>query len=153
MWSDSDWASEQATRRSCSGGYIQVNGVTVGHWSKTQLNVALSSGEAELNASVKALSETIGLKLLMEETLNALRVVPVSLHVDASACKGMLLRHGSGRVMHLATKQLWAQGAIEAYSVVVRKIPRCQNAADILTHSVSHAELAAGLRAMGFCLR
>ena len=153
VWSDSDWASEQATRRSCSGGYIQVNGVTVGHWSKTQLNVALSSGGAELNASVKALSETIGLKLLMEETLNALRVVPVSLHVDASACKGMLLRHGSGRVMHLATKQLWAQGAIEAYSVVVRKIPRCQNAADILTHSVSHAELAAGLRAMGFCLR
>ena len=41
-WSDSDWASEQATRRSCSGGCIQVNGVTVGHWSKTQLNVALS---------------------------------------------------------------------------------------------------------------
>ena len=123
VWNDSDWASEQATRRSCSGGYIQVNGVTVGHWSKTQLNVALSSGEAELNASVKALSETIGLKLLMEETLNALRVVPVSLHVDASACKGMLLRHGSGRVKHLATKQLWAQGAIEAYSVVVCKNP------------------------------
>ena len=63
VWSDnSDWASEQATRRSCSGGYIQVNVVTVGHWSKTQLNVALSSGEAELNASVKALSETVGLK-------------------------------------------------------------------------------------------
>ena len=106
-----------------------------------------------LNASVKALSETIGLKLLMEETLNALRVVPVSLHVDASACKGMLLRHGSGRVKHLATKQLWAKGAIESYSVVACKIPRCQNAADIPTHSVSHAELVAGLRAMGFSLR
>ena len=64
-----------------------------------------STGEAELNASVKALSETIGFKLPMEETLNALRVVLVSLHVDASACKGMLLRHGSGRVKHLATKQ------------------------------------------------
>ena len=58
VWSVSDWASEQAPRRSCSGDYIKVNGVTVGHWSKTQLNVALSSGEAELNASVKALSET-----------------------------------------------------------------------------------------------
>ena len=31
VWSDSDSASEQATRRSCSGDYIQVNGVTVGH--------------------------------------------------------------------------------------------------------------------------
>ena len=106
-----------------------------------------------MNASVKALSETIGLELLMEETLNALRVVPVSLHVDANACKGMLFRHGSGRVKHLATKQLWAQHAIEAYSVVVCKIPRCQNTADILTHSVSHADLMAGLRATGFCLR
>ena len=86
-------------------------------------------------------------------SLNALRVVPVSLHVDANACKGMLLRHGSGRVKHLATKQIWAQGAIEAYSVAVCKIPRCQYAADILTHSVSHAELVAGLTAMGFCLR
>ena len=103
--------------------YIPINGVTIGHWSKTQHNMTLSSGEAELNASVKALSETIGLKLLMEETLNASRVVPVSLHVDASACKDMLLRHGSGRVKHLATNQLWAQGAIEAYSVC--KIPRC----------------------------
>ena len=76
--------------------------------------MALSSGEAELNASKKALSETIGLKLLMEETLSPLPVVLVSLHVDASACKGMLLRHGSGRVKHLDTKQLCAQGAIEA---------------------------------------
>ena len=46
-----------------------------------------------MNASVKALSKTMGLKLLMEETLSALRVVPKSLHVDASACKGMVLRH------------------------------------------------------------
>ena len=37
-WSGSD--CEQATRRSCSGGYIQVNGVAVGHWSRTQLTVA-----------------------------------------------------------------------------------------------------------------
>ena len=151
VWSDSDWANDPTTRRSCSGGYIQVNGVTVGHWSKTQLNVALSSGEAELNASVKALSETIGLKLIMEETVSPLCVVPVSLHVDASACKGMLLRHGSGRVKHLATKQLWAQGAIEAYAVVVCKVPRCHNAADLLTHVVSHSELVSGLSAMGFC--
>ena len=87
VWSDSDWANDPTTRKSRGGGYIQVNGVTVGHWSKTQLNVALSPGEAELNASVKALSETIGLKLIMEETLSPLCVAPVSLHVDASACK------------------------------------------------------------------
>ena len=77
------------------------------------------------------------------------RVVPVSLHEDASVCKGMLLRHASGRVKHLATKQLWAQSAIEACSIAFCNIPRCHNAADMLTHSVSHAELAASMTAMG----
>jgi hypothetical protein len=73
---------------------IDLGGMTVSHWSKTQLNVALSSGEAELNAAVKALSEAIGLKQLFEETVSRTRVVPLSLHVDANACRGMLLRHG-----------------------------------------------------------
>ena len=57
---------------------------------------------------------------------------------------GMLFRHGSGRVKHLATKQLWAHGAIEVCSIAVCKIPRCHNAADVITHSVSHGELVAG---------
>ena len=31
------WANDLTTSKSCSGGYIQVNGVTVGHCSKKQL--------------------------------------------------------------------------------------------------------------------
>ena len=113
--------------------------------------MALSSGEADLNASVKAPSETIGLELIMEETLSPLCVAPISLHVDVSTCKGMLFQHGGERVKHLATKQLWAQGAIEAYSIVVRKFPRGDNASDMLTRVVSHTGLFSGLAAVGFC--
>ena len=89
----------------------------------------------------KGFSHKHGATELIKDIAKLGWVVPVSLHVDASACKDMFLRHGSGRVNHLATKQLWAQGAIEAYSVVVCKIPRCRNAADILTHSVRNADL------------
>ena len=76
-WSDIDWANGQALKRSCCGSYIWVKGVTVGHCSKMQLNEALSTREDKLNASVMALSKTIGLMLLMEETLSALQVVLV----------------------------------------------------------------------------
>ena len=146
VWTDSDWAGDVVSRRSCSGGSLQLGGSTVHHWSKLQANVALSSGEAELNSAVKGISEAIGLKELMQEVLG---VSPeITFHVDASACRGILLRQGAGKVKHLTTKQLWVQGAIKAYSIEVKKIPRNVNSADILTHPVSGDELVQGTRMM-----
>ena len=56
-------------------------GTVLMHWSKMQSNVALSSAEAELNASVKGLSELIGVFNLILETQ---KVEPnISLHTDA----------------------------------------------------------------------
>ena len=105
------------------------------HWSKMQSNVALSSAEAELNASVKGLSEIIGVYNIIRETQ---KVDPyISLHTDASACKGMLLRHGTGKVKHLSVKQLWSQEVVKYYNIQVHRVERVQNPADMLTHCVS----------------
>merc|ERR1711973_870084 len=93
-WTDSDWAGDVASRRSTSGGFIMYRGAVLTHWSKSQSNVALSSAEAELNATVKGLSELIGLYHLIEETQRV--TLNLILCTDASACKGMLLRHGTG---------------------------------------------------------
>ncbi len=49
-YSDSDWAGCLRTRRSTSGGVMTLDHSTVGHWSRTQAVVALSSGEAEYYA-------------------------------------------------------------------------------------------------------
>ena len=68
-WTDSDWAGDVASRRSTSGGFITYRGAVMMHWSKCQSNIALSSAEAELNATVKGLSEIIGLYYLIGETL------------------------------------------------------------------------------------
>ena len=106
VWTDSDWAGDVASRRSTSGGVIVYRGAIMAHWSKSQSNIALSSAEAELNATVKGLSEVIGLYNLIEETQKV--SVNLTLCTDASACKGMLLRHGTGKVKHLSVKQLWA---------------------------------------------
>ena len=135
-YTDSDWAGDVDSRRSTSGGVVLFRGALLAHWSKTQSNIALSSGEAELNAAVKGLSETIGLYNLISETWG---VTPTAgLCVDASACKGMVLRHGSGKVKHLSVKQLWVQEAVRAFGVQVSRVSRGDNPADLLTHSVSH---------------
>ena len=106
------------------------------HWSKVQSNIALSSSEAELNATVKGLSELIGLYHLASEVL---QVTPrLSLSTDASACRGMLLRHGAGKVKHLSVKQLWSQEAVRCFGIEVYRVARADNPSDILTHSVSH---------------
>ena len=132
---DSDWAGDKESRKSTSGGCLLLGQNVIGHWSKMQSNVALSSGEAELNAAVKGISEIIGVSELHKE-LGSI-VTELELRTDASACKGMLLRRGAGRVKHFCTKQLWVQGAIENHGIKIMKIPREYNFADLLTHLVS----------------
>ena len=64
VYTDSDWAGCQRTRRSTTGGVVMYGSCLVAHWSRTQVSVALSSAEAELNAAVKAACEAIGMQQL-----------------------------------------------------------------------------------------
>ena len=53
IFTDSDWAGDVEFRRSTSGGgggVVMIGGHLIGLWRKTQAIIALSSGEAELNA-------------------------------------------------------------------------------------------------------
>lgn len=46
-------------RMKCSNGYIQRNGGSICHWSKTQSTVALSSGDAELDSVFQGILQGI----------------------------------------------------------------------------------------------
>jgi hypothetical protein len=148
LLTDSDWAGDASSRRSCSGGFVLWHGVPLTCWSKLQSNVALSSGEAELNGAVKAMSEGLGALHLIRELVG--EECRVSLCTDASACKGILLRQGSGRIKHLDVKSLWIQGAVESHGIVVQKVPREVNPADMMTHAVSRGELERHLESVGY---
>ena len=104
---------------------------TLMHWSSTQSVVALSSAEAELNASVKMISESLGVKH-MYEMINEKKDIVVK--TDSSACSGILHREGCGKVKHLETRQLWVQGHVADKEVDVQKVPRADNSSDCLTH-------------------
>ena len=43
-YSDSDWASDDITRKSTSGRALALEPVVIAHWSNSQATVALSSG-------------------------------------------------------------------------------------------------------------
>ena len=61
IYSDSDWATCRATRKSSSGGALLHGRHLLKTYSKTQSTVALSSGEAELYAMTMACFEALGL--------------------------------------------------------------------------------------------
>ena len=67
VFADSDWGGCVRSRRSTSGGLIIRGAHLICHWSKAQQLVALSSAEAELNASAKACQEALGIAHLGEE--------------------------------------------------------------------------------------
>jgi hypothetical protein len=147
IMTDSDWAGDAATRKSTSGGIIRINSHIISFWCKSQATVALSSGEAELNAMVKGCSEGIGVLELMRELGCDTNVY--SIETDSSAARGTVMRHGAGRMKHLSTKQLWIQGAVKHYNITPVKICRSVNSADVLTHNCTTKEFDNHLERLG----
>jgi hypothetical protein len=103
----------------------------IAHWSSTQSTVALSSAEAELNALIKAASETLGV-LNMLKSMG--KVFESKILTDSNAAKGIVHRLGCGKVKHLEARQLWIQEIVKMKAISVIKVGRDLNLSDALTH-------------------
>ena len=93
-------------------------------WSRVQPRIALSSGEAELYAGMRGISETLGFVHVMREfkTHDWGRIV---VHrVDASACRAIKLRRGCGGLKHITIKSLWVQDVVREYSIEIDRVSR-----------------------------
>ena len=123
VWTDSDWASCRASRRSCSGGALFRGSHLLHHWCRLQAQVALSSGEAELHAGNRGLIELAGAAIAFEERLGE-GVMKQAHCLDSSAAKGFFNRRGSGAMKHLETKWMWGQNYIHRHRVCVQKVSR-----------------------------
>ena len=118
------------------------------HWSRTQQLVALSSAEAELNASIKAAQEALGLRQMATE-VGMWCTGMVEVRGDSSANDGILKRVGSGKIKHLTVRQLWLQEQCELGIAKHVKIPRAINSADAMTHHFTRVEADTHFCAMG----
>ena len=110
LTTDADWATCKESRRSHSGGTLQLGNHLIAAWSRVQPRIALSSGEAELCAGMHGISETLGFVRMMREfnTNDWGRIVH---RVDASACRDIMLRRGCGGLKHITVKTLRVQVA------------------------------------------
>ena len=106
VWSDSDFAGCQRTRRSTSGGVVMFGGHCLKTYASTQPLIALSVGEAEYYAIVKGGCTGLGMQSLFKD----LGVdVEVQINTDSSTGKSVASRRGAGKIRHLDTRDLWIQ--------------------------------------------
>ena len=134
---DSDWASDQVTRKSTSGAVFMAEGMRLHAHSRGQASVALSSCEAEVMAASEGIKEALQEVLMFA----GLGHYEIEIKVDSSAAHAFFYRRGVGRMKHIDSRILWLQDLIAARGVRLKKIPRTQNLADILTHTPSAKEL------------
>ena len=145
-FSDSNWAGCHDTRKSTSGACIMHGGHLVKAYSRTQSNIALSSGEAEFYALVAAASEALGMAAMTEDFGSRLAAY---LYADASAAIGVANREGLGRIRHLDTQSLWLQQALRKKRLGVSKVPGAENPSDLMTKHVDAKLLGEHARSMG----
>jgi hypothetical protein len=130
VYSDSDWAGCVRSRKSTSGGAAVLGGMALKSWSSTQPTTALSVGEAEYTALVKAATVAIGMRALASDLGWRLGL---EIHVDSSTATSIASRSGIGKIRHLETKILWVQEAVKLRTLCIRKIGGLINPADVLT--------------------
>ena len=111
-------------------------------WSSTQSVIALSSGEAEYYAMVKAATIAIGILSIMNDLGNTMEV-PIRIHTDASAAIGVASRIGIGKVRHIDVTQLWLQEKVANKTIELIKVQTEENLADALTKAVAAGRFAA----------
>ena len=135
---DTDYAGCELTRKSTSGGVVQLGAHMIKSWSSTQGIVSLSSGEAEYYGLVKGSTVGIGIKSMMNDFGGDLKL---RVSTDASAAKGIASRRGLGKVRHIDVAQLWVQDKVLSGDIELRKIKGEDNLADSLTKYVDSAKL------------
>ena len=132
IFTDSDWASHKATRKSVSACCLFFHGCLLHSSSRSQRVIALSSAEAELYSAVSACCDALLLKVCLCFALS-LETLVLKLYIDNSAAKQILKRQGVGKVRHLSTRALWVQGYVKEGIVQVNSIPTKWNVSDIGT--------------------
>jgi hypothetical protein len=152
VYSDADWACARADYRSTSGLVIKWCGCLVFAASNTQPGLpALSSGESELRALTRAVTEGIHTR----RVLNEFGIdVKVRVKSDAQAALCNAAKLGPGRMRHLMTSATFVKDAVRRRMVVLEKVGTDSNIADLMTKHLArerHESFLGGLGIFPAC--
>ena len=129
MYGDSYWARSE-TRRGTTGAFEQLGQHPIELSCSTQHVVALSSREAELYATGRAVVGGLQSVQLLSEAGMELKLAVLT---DSTANLGMRNRVGSGQVRHLDVKWLWTQDPVQAGRFSLKKVSTDSNLSDLTT--------------------
>jgi hypothetical protein len=149
VYSDSDHAGCLKTRRSTSCCMVFFGKHMIRSSVTTQAVVALSSGESEFYASVKAASIGLGAAHMILD-IGIVLESPVDLRMDATAGIGIASRRGAGRIRHIHTPALWLQRAVADRRVAMGKVAGTANPADLGTKHVDRNVITHAMATCGF---
>ena len=112
--------------------------------------IALSSGEAEFAATVKGSSVGLGIVALGRDLGE---VLPLRVHTDSTAAKGITGRKGIGKIRHLHTPLLWVQHKVANNTLSIYKVDGVTNVADLGTKELARPRMEQLLAKCGFAFR
>ena len=112
--------------------------------------IALSSGEAELYALVKAASQGTGLLSMLMDFGHELEA---KVYTDSTAALGIVHRRGLGKTRHISTQYLWIQEKVGRKEISVGKVGTNENPADLLTKHLKFETVLKHVQAMGGVLK
>ena len=138
-FTDADWSSNQAHRKSTSCGIHFVNGSLVFGSSRTQKVVSLSSAESELRSMVSGCSDGIFIKACLKFLVGS--EVEHWQWTDNQAARQLVARQGVGKIRHLSGKLLWIQAKVMDKELTVGQVPTKWNYSDVGTKSLSRARI------------
>ena len=138
-FTDADWSSNKAHRKSTSCAVHFMNGCFAFASSRTQKVISLSSAESELHSMVSGCCDGLFIKRCAEFLFAA----PVKHFqwTDNSAARQLVARQGVGRIRHLSGKILWIQQCVFDGEVVMGQVPTLLIFSDIGTKCLPRARL------------
>ena len=146
LFTDSDWAGDQATRKSTTCGAVMLGGHLVKSWCKDQSVVALSSGEAELYSANYGAAQAMGIQSMCAD----LGVkIGIDMFIDAKATMGIVNRRGLGKVRHISVQSLWLQDAVRKEKLKLMKGDWDSNVADMMTKALAGPDIERFMNIMG----
>jgi hypothetical protein len=138
-FSDADWSSNRATRRSTSCGVHYINGCFMFASSRSQKVISLSSCESELHSLISCACDSLFIKACATFVLG--EPPQHVIYTDSSSARQLACRQGAGKVRHLSGKLLWIQEKTADGSFQLRQVPTASNVADIGTKTLSRQRL------------
>jgi hypothetical protein len=135
VWSDADWASDKATRRSVSGYLVTIGKSPVSWGSKRQHTVAMSSCESEY----MALSEAAKSGLYVIAFFQQFKAVerPSGLNYDNQG-SGYLASNtvNNDRSKHIDVRHHFIRDHVAAKTFRLNYVPTATNLADVFTKAL-----------------